>query len=45
VSAGRGTLRLLALQPEGRQVMAVRDFLNGRHVIAGDRFDPLPFST
>jgi methionyl-tRNA formyltransferase len=45
VSTGVGTLRLLALQPEGKPVMTVRDFLNGRRVGVGDRFDPLPFTS
>jgi methionyl-tRNA formyltransferase len=42
VQTGDGVLRLDALQPEGRAPMAVRDFLNGRRVDVGDRFEPLP---
>jgi methionyl-tRNA formyltransferase len=42
VQTGDGVLRLDALQPEGRSPMAVRDFLNGRRVEVGDRFEPLP---
>jgi methionyl-tRNA formyltransferase len=42
VQTGDGILRITALQPEGRAPMAVRDFLNGRRVEAGDHFGPLP---
>jgi methionyl-tRNA formyltransferase len=41
-AASPGTVRLTRLQPEGRPAMAVRDFLNGRRVASGDRFEPLP---
>ena len=38
VACGDGTaLRLLEVQPEGKRRMAVRDFLNGAHVGAGER--------
>ena len=38
VACGDGTaLRLLEVQPEGKRRMAVRDFLNGAHVSAGER--------
>ncbi|ODS53251.1 MAG: methionyl-tRNA formyltransferase [Acidobacteria bacterium SCN 69-37] len=40
VATAPGAVRLLRLQPEGRPVMAVRDFLNGRPVHVGDRFTP-----
>jgi methionyl-tRNA formyltransferase len=38
VACGEGVLRLLALQPAGGRSMQVKDFLNGRRVVAGDRF-------
>lgn len=37
VAAAPGAVRVLRLQPEGRGAMAVRDFLNGHPVAAGDR--------
>lgn len=37
VAARPGAVRLLAIQPEGRPVMSVRDFLNGHVVVAGER--------
>jgi methionyl-tRNA formyltransferase len=37
VATGDGTLRLLALQPEGKRVMTAREFLAGRPVPAGTR--------
>jgi methionyl-tRNA formyltransferase len=37
VAAHPGAVRILELQPEGRRVMSVRDFLNGTHVVAGER--------
>jgi methionyl-tRNA formyltransferase len=40
VSCGEHTqLRLLEVQPEARRRMTVRDFLNGMHVPAGERFE------
>jgi methionyl-tRNA formyltransferase len=42
VSCAPGLLRIVSIQPEGRAAMSVRDFLNGRHVTAGERFEPLP---
>lgn len=39
VATQPGAVRLLRLQPEGRAVMAARDFLNGRSVRPGDRFE------
>jgi methionyl-tRNA formyltransferase len=42
VSCTPGFLRIVSIQPEGRAAMSVRDFLNGRHVTAGERFEPLP---
>jgi methionyl-tRNA formyltransferase len=41
VATKPGRLRLLKVQPDGRPVMSVRDFLNGRVVTVGDRFTPL----
>lgn len=38
--AGGTTLRLLEIQPEGRRPMAARDFLAGRRLTPGDRFEP-----
>lgn len=41
VSCGGGTtLQLLEVQPEGRRLMRVRDFLAGHRVPPGARFDP-----
>jgi methionyl-tRNA formyltransferase len=37
VASAPGAVRILRLQPEGRPVMSVRDFLNGRAVAVGDR--------
>jgi methionyl-tRNA formyltransferase len=42
VSCGEGLIRIIGIQPEGRAAMSVRDFLNGRHVTAGEMFEPLP---
>jgi methionyl-tRNA formyltransferase len=42
VACGSGVVRLLRLQREGRPPVTVRDFVNGQHVQAGDRFLPLP---
>jgi methionyl-tRNA formyltransferase len=39
VAAGDGTiLRILEIQPEGRRVMHVREFLSGRQLSAGISF-------
>ena len=35
----RTALRILEIQPEGRRPMAARDFLAGRRLVPGDRFD------
>jgi methionyl-tRNA formyltransferase len=35
-----GVLRILEIQPEGRRVMRVREFLSGRTLPAGIRFGP-----
>ena len=39
VAASSGVIHLLDLQPEGRPVMTIRDYLNGRPVEPGDRFE------
>jgi len=41
VAAQPGAVRLLALQPDGRAAMPVRDFLNGHRVVVGDRLAPV----
>lgn len=41
VATGRGTLEIHALQPAGKRVMGWHDFVNGRHVRPGDRFESL----
>jgi methionyl-tRNA formyltransferase len=39
VSCGNNTsLRLLEVQPEAKRRMSAKDFLNGTHLKAGDRF-------
>jgi methionyl-tRNA formyltransferase len=38
VACGQGVLRVRKVRPSGGRVMAVRDFLNARRVVAGDRF-------
>ena len=39
VACGKQTqLRILEIQPEGKRRMSVRDFLNGTHARAGERF-------
>ncbi|MBI2222034.1 MAG: methionyl-tRNA formyltransferase [Acidobacteria bacterium] len=40
VAAGDGALRLVDVQPEGRRVMTAREFLAGRPVVPGARFEP-----
>jgi methionyl-tRNA formyltransferase len=41
VACGEGSvLRLLEIQPEGRRPMSSREFLAGRRLAAGDRFEP-----
>jgi methionyl-tRNA formyltransferase len=41
VATEPGTVRIVALQPEGRASMSVRDFLNGSRVSVGDRLEPM----
>jgi len=38
VACGRGVLRVLRVRPSGGRAMDVKDFLNARRVVAGDRF-------
>lgn len=39
ISCGKDTaLRMLEVQPEGKRIMTVRDFLNGTHLQIGDQF-------
>ena len=38
VACGEGAVRVERLRPAGKRDMTVRDFLNGRRVVAGDRF-------
>ena len=37
IAAGRGAVRVLEIQPEGRRAMPARDFLAGRRIPAGAR--------
>ena len=39
VAAAPGAIQLFDLQPEGRPPMAIRDYLNGRPMKPGDRFE------
>lgn len=39
VAASAGVIHLFDLQPEGRSAMSIRDYLNGRAVAPGDRFE------
>ncbi|MEP0841673.1 MAG: methionyl-tRNA formyltransferase [Phycisphaerae bacterium] len=41
VATGSGCLEIHSLQPAGGRVMGWRDFVNGRHVKPGDRFEAL----
>jgi methionyl-tRNA formyltransferase len=45
VATGAGALEVTRVQLEGRPAMAVRQFLNGHPVTAGDRFDALPIES
>ena len=38
VQTGKGVLRILSVQPEGKKRMAVKDFLLGYPVKPGDKF-------
>ncbi len=39
VATGQRALRLIEVQPEGRRPMSAREFLSGRRLAAGQRFD------
>ncbi len=39
VATAHGALRLIEVQPEGRRPMSAREFLSGRRLAAGQRFD------
>jgi methionyl-tRNA formyltransferase len=41
VATGQGCLEIHSLQPAGKRVMSWQDFVNGRHVRTGDRFESL----
>jgi len=41
VATGSGLLEIEEIQPAGKRVMAWPDFVNGRHVRPGDRFESL----
>jgi methionyl-tRNA formyltransferase len=41
VATVQGTLEIHGLKPAGKRVMSWQDFVNGRHVRAGDRFEGL----
>lgn len=40
VGTGSGTLRLVAVQPEGRARQAAQDWVNGARLVQGDRLGP-----
>jgi methionyl-tRNA formyltransferase len=42
VACGPGVLRVLRLQVPGGKPLGVREFLNGRPVLPGDRFANAP---
>jgi len=37
---GDTALRVVEIQPEGRRTMTAREFVSGRGVVAGARFEP-----
>lgn len=41
MAAGQGCLEIHSLQPAGKRAMSWQDFVNGRHVRPGDRFESL----
>lgn len=41
VATGQGTLEIHGLKPAGKRTMAWQDFVNGRHVRPGDRFESM----
>jgi methionyl-tRNA formyltransferase len=42
IAAGTGSLEVLELQSEGKRPMAIREFLAGRRIAAGERFADRP---
>ena len=42
IAAGPGLVRLTEIQMEGRSPVRIREFLHGRPVRVGERFEPLP---
>jgi methionyl-tRNA formyltransferase len=42
IAAGRGAVAPLTLQPAGKRVLSIGEFLRGYKVSSGDRFDPPP---
>jgi methionyl-tRNA formyltransferase len=42
VAAHPGAVRLTRVQPEGRALMFMRDFLAGHRLEPGERLDPIP---
>jgi methionyl-tRNA formyltransferase len=42
VATAPGRVAVTRVKMEGRAGMSVRDFVNGRRIVAGDRFEPLP---
>ena len=45
IACSDGAFRILEIQPAGKRTMSWRDFVNGRHVSPGDRFEPLTSET
>ena len=41
VATGQGTLEIHGLKPAGKRSMSWQDFVNGRHVRPGDRFEAI----
>jgi len=41
VATAEGYLEILEIKPDGARLMTFQDFVNGRHVSAGDRFAPI----
>jgi methionyl-tRNA formyltransferase len=42
IAAGSGALDVLEIQSEGKRPMAIREFLAGRRIAAGERFVERP---
>ena len=41
VATGAGCIEIHSLRPAGKRLMSWQDFVNGRHVRPGDRFEPI----